>query len=113
MRVCIVKSTGKLIESQSHATEGTLIKNALSMGYLASEIEEKVVTEGEFQAILSAQPKAPQPPTIEEQLAEQLAERDSQILKLKEEQILTIELVESNGLQQQELLELLIDMGVI
>jgi len=51
----------------------------------------------------------PQPPTLEEQLAE----RDRQIIELKAEQILTGEVVERNGIQQQELLELLIDMGVI
>ena len=55
----------------------------------------------------------PQPPSLEEQLAEQLAERDRQIIELKEKQTLTSEIVEINGLQQQELLELLIDMGVI
>lgn len=47
------------------------------------------------------------------QQEEQIAEKDRQIIELKEKQTLTSELVESNGLQQQELLELLIDMGVI
>ena len=51
----------------------------------------------------------PQAPTLEEQLAE----RDKQIIELKAKQILTEQLVEYNSTQQQELLELLIDMGVI
>lgn len=60
--------------------------------------DEKVIPEPE-----------PQPPSIEEQLAE----KDKQIVELKEKQLITSEIVEINGLQQQELLELLIDMGVI
>lgn len=51
----------------------------------------------------------PQPPTLEEQLAE----KDSQILKLKEEQFKTHQMTIQNGTTQQELIELLMDMGVI
>lgn len=52
---------------------------------------------------------APQPPTIEEQLAE----KDAQILELKAKQIATNKLVAESNAAQQDLLELLIDMGVI
>lgn len=69
MRVCIEKSTGRLIESQSHAREGTLLQNALNTGYNEADIEEKEVTQEEFQIILDAQPKPLRPPTIEERLA--------------------------------------------
>jgi len=48
MRICIQKSTGKLIEMQSDATEGTLIKNALSAGFLPDDIEEREITEAEW-----------------------------------------------------------------
>lgn len=69
MRICIEKSTGRLVESQSHAREGTLIINAVSAGYNEFDIEEKEATESEFQAILDAQPKPLQPPTTEERLS--------------------------------------------
>lgn len=52
MRVCIFKADGHLIEAQSLATEGTLIANALAMGYTADQIEEKVITDQEFIALL-------------------------------------------------------------
>lgn len=68
MRICIEKSTGKLIEMQSDATVGTLIRNALQYGYNEQDIEEREVTQGEYQAIIDVQPKPFQPPTIEERL---------------------------------------------
>ena len=40
-RVCVVKSTGKLIEYQSDAKEGTLLQNALNTGYKEKDIEEE------------------------------------------------------------------------
>jgi hypothetical protein len=56
MRVCLEKATGKLIESQSGNAElGTLIQNAISAGYLESDIEEKYVTDAEYAVILAAQ----------------------------------------------------------
>lgn len=57
MRVCIMKSTGKLLEMQSDATEGTLLQNAINAGFAEVDIEEKEVTEAEWQVILDAQPK--------------------------------------------------------
>lgn len=44
---------------------------------------------------------------------EQLAEKDAQILKLKEEQFMTQQMTIQNSETQQELIELLMDMGVI
>lgn len=66
MKICIEKPTNKLIEMQSDATAGTLIQNAVNAGYAESEIEEREVTQEEFQAILDAQPKPPIEPTLEE-----------------------------------------------
>jgi len=58
MRVCIEKSTGKLIESQSggetQAHLDTLTKNALNAGYTEAELEVKYVTDAEFSAIMEA-----------------------------------------------------------
>ncbi len=50
MRICFEKSTGKFIEMQSHATEGTLIKNALNAGFKKDDIEEKLITPEEWEA---------------------------------------------------------------
>jgi hypothetical protein len=66
MRICVEKSTGKLIEMQSDATEGTLIRNAVAAGYNEVDIEEKETTAEEYQAMLDAQPKPQIEPTIEE-----------------------------------------------
>ena len=54
MRICIQKSTGKFLEGQSHATEGTLINNALGQGYARVDLEERVVDDATFEAILEA-----------------------------------------------------------
>lgn len=58
MRVCLEKSTGKLIESQSggetQAHLDTLKQNAINAGHAESDIEVKYVTDGEYQAILDS-----------------------------------------------------------
>jgi len=51
MRVCLEKATGKLIEMQSSATPGTLLRNAQSSGWQLADIEEKEVTQEEWAAI--------------------------------------------------------------
>ena len=50
-RVCLIKTTGKLIEYQSHATKGTLIQNALNAGWELKDIEEREITKKEWEAI--------------------------------------------------------------
>lgn len=51
-RVCLKKTTGKLIEYQSgDAPLGTLTKNAESAGYNKEDIEEKYITEKEWKQI--------------------------------------------------------------
>lgn len=63
------------------------------------------------QSIIDAHDPTPllKPPTLDEQLAE----KDAQILKLKEEQFMTQQMTLANSSNQQELIELLMDMGVI
>ena len=59
MRVCIERSSGKLIESQSgdHAAYGALLGNAIGAGYAEEDVEEKVVTQDAFDALwLAAAP---------------------------------------------------------
>jgi hypothetical protein len=56
MRICILKTSGKLLEAQSLATEGTLIRNALNAGYTFDQVEERVITDAEFEAMLDSSP---------------------------------------------------------
>lgn len=56
MRVCIEKSTGKLLEMQSDATAGTLLGNAIAAGFDPSLVEEREVNWADYSLILSAQP---------------------------------------------------------
>lgn len=50
-RVCLERATGKVLEYQSHATEGTLLKNAVAAGFLLSDVEEREVTSQEWAAL--------------------------------------------------------------
>ncbi len=56
MRVCIERSSGKLIESQAgdYAAYGALVKNAVGAGYAAEDVEEKVVTQDAFDVLWAA-----------------------------------------------------------
>lgn len=62
MRICIELSTGKLIEAQSgdDAPHGTLVTNAVAAGHAAGDVEEKVVSNAEFKAILLASKSIPE-----------------------------------------------------
>lgn len=56
MRVCTVKSTGRIIESQSGDGDlEVLINNAVNAGYSADSINVVVMPDKEFYALLSAQ----------------------------------------------------------
>jgi len=63
MRVCINKSTGKLIESQSGGNTqehlDTLKQNAIRTGHLEKDIEVKFVTDAEFASIMEAMKPIP------------------------------------------------------
>lgn len=63
--MCIKKESGKLLEMQSRATPGTLIKNAKSRGYTESEVEEKVVTYEEYVVLEEALIKTPEKTIID------------------------------------------------
>lgn len=52
MRIVIIKSTGAIFEAQSDATEGTCIANAVSAGLDANDLEERLVTDEEYRAML-------------------------------------------------------------
>lgn len=48
-RICIEKDTGKIIEYQSEdAKRGTLIKNAINVGYDEEEVYERYITTQEY-----------------------------------------------------------------
>ena len=51
MRICKQLSTGKFLEAQSSATEGTLIKNAVRAGYAENDVRESVVSDAEWAAL--------------------------------------------------------------
>jgi hypothetical protein len=51
MRICLEKSTGKLVEMQSDPRQGTLIQNAINAGYAQVDVEEKEVTADEWATI--------------------------------------------------------------
>mgnify|MGYP003148261234 CR=1 FL=1 len=58
MRILKIKATNRIIEAQSHATEGTLLSNALSRGFDASEVEESLVTNEQYNTLIDAQNEA-------------------------------------------------------
>jgi ATP-dependent exoDNAse (exonuclease V) alpha subunit len=76
MRICKEKSTGKILEMQSDATEGTLIQNAVNAGYVAADVEEKVITNAEWATL-----NAPSQEEIDAQVARaaRLAVLDSKL----------------------------------
>ena len=57
MRICIHKATKRIIEMQSHATEGTLIQNAINGGYSPADIEEREVDEAGYEAAKAVGPQ--------------------------------------------------------
>ena len=81
MFVCIQKNTGKLVDSASTTTEGTLINN-MKQYYTESDLEEKEVTQEEFQAILNAIPKEPQPKTTVEINTERITSMEDAVMFL-------------------------------
>tara|TARA_R110000803_G_scaffold5900_1_gene19305 strand:+ start:550 stop:861 length:312 start_codon:yes stop_codon:yes gene_type:complete len=58
MRILKIKATNRIIEAQSHATEGTLLSNALSRGFDASEVEESLVTQEQYNTLMDTQNEA-------------------------------------------------------
>jgi len=68
MRVCIEKSTGKLIESQSGGETqehlDTLLKNAINAGYAKEDVEVKFIDDADLSALIEAS-KTPEQKTME------------------------------------------------
>jgi len=79
MRICTQKSTGRFLEMQSDATQGTLIQNAINGGFDAEDLEEKIITEEEFKTITLTFP-------VENQntLAEQILASPADLAALKQ-----------------------------
>mgnify|MGYP001574047611 CR=1 FL=1 len=60
MKVCIRKSTGRLIEAQSgDADLAVMVQNAVNAGFDPSDIEAKSVTSVEYKTLLAAVAPAP------------------------------------------------------
>jgi len=91
MRVCIKKSTGKLIESQSGGEApvhlDTLKQNALNAGYTEADIEVKYVTDEEFATIMAftTAPTPEQELKSEQEAKIQAKIRDMAIKELKKD----------------------------
>lgn len=56
MIICVVKDTNRILEMQSDAKEGTLLKNAISQGYKETDIIEKEVTIAEYKEAIKIDP---------------------------------------------------------
>ena len=78
-RVLLEKGTGRLIEYQSHATAGTLLRNAEVAGIDLSTVEELEVSNQEWAAIRETQLDAP----ARAKNAVKQAKRNSAINKIK------------------------------
>jgi hypothetical protein len=53
MVVCIHLGSGRMIESQSAATPGTLLKNAVLAGHRLADVEERRVGDEEYHRLLA------------------------------------------------------------
>src|SRR3990167_5521882 len=77
-RVCLEKSTGKLLEFQSgDAPLGTLTQNAVNGGYNKDDIEEKYVTKEEWQVIEEEQIRKPAKKKEKQQRQEKAQKEES------------------------------------
>lgn len=56
MKICVRKSDHRIIEMQSEASPGTLLRNAVNGGYSANDVEEREVDEAGYAAALAADP---------------------------------------------------------
>jgi hypothetical protein len=64
MRICMQRSTGKLIEMQSLATAGTLIENARRAGYDQEDLDEHEGTPEELHRLLAQDARRALRPTL-------------------------------------------------
>ncbi len=64
MKACIQISTGKLIEAQSDAGDATLIANAIAAGYIANDLQVRIVSPAQLQALIPSPVVTPDPVDI-------------------------------------------------
>jgi hypothetical protein len=55
MLICVLKSTGAILEMQSDATTGTLIKNSIKSGFNERDLIEEKVTAEEYKTRIELQ----------------------------------------------------------
>jgi len=80
-QVCFQRSTGTLLEYQSHARAGTCTANAVNGGLATSDVEEREVTRAEWQEIREAQIDAPA--RAQHQQREEVRQAKEQTLRQK------------------------------
>lgn len=90
--ICIEKNTGKLIEYQSNATEGTLIQNAVNSGYDINDIEERNITYNEWKIIKEEQIDKParEAKSQEKQDKKQKEQKIKQKLSLSDQEFIDL-----------------------
>jgi hypothetical protein len=80
MYVCIQKSTGKMVDSNS-TCDKSLIKNAIGYGYEESDLEAKEISTAEWEALIA---EANQP-TPQEAAKKELSATDAGVARVAED----------------------------
>lgn len=87
LQVCLDKSTGKLLEFQTHATPGTCTRNLINAGIPPGKIIEKEVTKEEWAQIKETWINLPN----RQRAAAKKAKRDAALSKLSTATGLTVQ----------------------
>ena len=103
MKYCVIKDTTKIIDGSDNPDE-IMAENALNSGYSAEQVE--ILTHDEY-LMRKANEPIPPPPINEIEILKEENER------LKIRLRTTEQIASETSTTQQELIELLIDMGVI
>jgi hypothetical protein len=65
LKYCVIKNTAKVIDGSENPIE-IMLQNAQNAGFSEDEVE--ILTEEEYLQRVEAEPKPPQPPTVEERI---------------------------------------------
>lgn len=103
MKYCVIKDTTTVIDGSNNPVE-IMLQNAQNTGFTENEVE--ILAEEEYEARKELEPVPPQSKTELELLQEQNE-------KLKVEMAEAKQIASETSFTQQELIELLIEMGVM
>jgi hypothetical protein len=102
MRVCIIKATGKLFESQGgndKAGFGALIKNAAAAGYAEKDISLSIKSDDEVRMILESE-APPKTRSVRDMLDELRPEEFAAVLKTSLSPIRAAEIAAKGGVSK-------------